>query len=306
MKNMIWRVIFAFAVYLVFSGGLAAEEIREVEYHEVSGSVVMAKHQYGSNMTCLATHEGLYFVDCGMKTELARTFRLDMEKKFSRKTLALLITHPHIDHFWGMAAFSDVDVVAAEPGANLWKKQLSIKFNDQVIESYSRIFPKFRESHKTAKPFMPTILFKDQIKFGTGNDVLIFTNTGGHTVCSSSVYFPGEKVLVSGDLVQVDQYPYFGDPGNDLDAWLGAFEQWEGMPIKKVCPGHGRPVDKSHINLMKNYFKDLVTVLRKLKKENLATGEVVRHPDLPKGYWPDEVKRPAWFDYCIAALYRKL
>jgi glyoxylase-like metal-dependent hydrolase (beta-lactamase superfamily II) len=277
-----------------------------MEYYEVSDSVVMAKHQYGCNITCLATQEGLYFMDSGLSTELARTFRQDMEKKFSRKTLALLITHPHIDHFWGMAAFSDVQVVAAETGKNLWKKQLSIKFNDQVIDSYTRIFPKFRESHKTAKPFMPTVLFKDQTVLGTGKNKLIFTNTGGHTVCSSSVYFPKEHVLVSGDLIQVDQYPYFGDPGNDMDAWLHAFEQWENMPIDKICPGHGPPVDKSYITLMKGYFTEMVSVLQKLKKGNVAVKEVIRHPDLPKGYWGDDVKRPVWFDYCIAALYQKL
>jgi glyoxylase-like metal-dependent hydrolase (beta-lactamase superfamily II) len=149
-------------------------------------------------------------------------------------------------------------------------------------------------------------MFKDRIKLGAGNDELIFTNTGGHTVCSSSVYFPGEKVLVSGDLVQVDQYPYFGDPGNDLKAWLNAFKQWENMPIEKICPGHGRPVDKSYITLMRNYFENLVSVLQKLKKENVALKEVIRHSDLPKGYWGENVKRPVWFDYCIAALYQKL
>ena len=135
----------------------------QIEYHIASDSVVMAKHQYGSNMTCLATEEGLYFVDCGLNTELAGQFRKDMEKKFTKKTVALLITHAHIDHFFGMGAFSDVKIISSETGKNLWDRQLSIEFNEKRIQAYDRIFSGFKESFPNARPFMPTEFFKDQI-----------------------------------------------------------------------------------------------------------------------------------------------
>jgi glyoxylase-like metal-dependent hydrolase (beta-lactamase superfamily II) len=304
ISGLIFLLLLGFLV--LFPINLSAEPVNDMEYCSVSPSVIMARHQYGANMTCLATDQGLYFVDCGMKTELARKFRTDMEEKFRKKTLALLITHPHIDHFFGMAAFSDVNVVAAEPGKNLWEKQLAIKFNDRLIEAYTRIFPKFRESQKSAKLFMPTLFFKDMIQLGEGEDKLIFTNTGGHTVCSSSVYFPKENILVAGDLIQVDQYPYFGDPTNDMDAWLSAFKKWQTLPIQKICPGHGRVVDKAYIGLMKDYFERLIEVLKGLKAQNLETKDVIRHPDLPAGYWGDQAERPAWFNYCMASLYQKL
>jgi len=307
MKNsFLVKVTFMFFSVAIFTMVLNSGGIAKSDYIKVTPKVIVAKHAYGANITCLATVEGLYFVDCGMNTEVARQFRQDMEKNFHKKTLALLVTHPHIDHFFGMGAFSDVEVVAAETGKNLWKRQLAIKFTEEKIQAYTRIFPKFKESIKTAKPFLPNHWFKDKKIYGNGKDLLIFTNTGGHTSCSSSVYFPGQGVLVAGDLVQVDQYPYFGDPTTDMDKWLSTFKEWENMPIKKICPGHGRVVDKGYIILMKNYFLSLISKLKEFKKQELSVNKIIRHADLPQGYWGDDVARPVWFDYCLAFLYSKL
>jgi glyoxylase-like metal-dependent hydrolase (beta-lactamase superfamily II) len=306
MKKINLLMLVSIGLSIIFSEILAAGELKKAKHITVSESVVMAKHDYGCNITCISTDDGLFFVDTGLNTELARQFREDMEKKFSKKTCALLITHVHTDHFFGMGAFSDVNVISSEVGKNSWRKQLAIEFTEKRIEAYDRIFSGFKESFPSAKPFIPTVFFRDKIILGEGKNQLIFTTTGGHTACSSSVFFPAQGVLVSGDLVQVDQYPYFGDPTNDMNAWLAAFKKWETMPIKKVCPGHGRPVNKSYITLMKNYFEKLISVLKKLKSRNLEAKVVIRHSELPEGYWGQEAKRPVWFDYCIASLYKSL
>ena len=205
-----------------------------------------------------------------------------------------------------MGAFSDIRVVASETGKSLWQKQLAIEFNEKRIEAFTRIFPKFRDSIKTAKPFMPTEWFNEKKVIGSGKSQVSFINTGGHTSCSSSVFFPLEGVLVAGDLVQVDQYPYFGDPSTDMNSWIETFKKWETLPIKKICPGHGGVVDKGYLKKMRNYFETLIFTLKQLKKQNLPVKEVIRHKKLPKGYWGDQIKRPVWFDYCIASLYTKL
>jgi len=306
MKRKKISILLLFSLFIV-SAGLSQEiENHNAEYINVSESVVLAKHAYGANITCIATNDGLIFIDCGMKTELAKQFRLDMEKKFNSKTFGLFVTHAHIDHFLGMGAFSDVKVFAAESSKKLWEKQLAIEFNEKAIQGYTNIFPKFRESVTTAKPFIPNEWFKEEKVLGSGEDELILTNTGGHTIGSSSLYFAKESVIVTGDLVQVDQYPYFGDPTTDMDKWLATFRKWESLPIKKVCAGHGRIVGKEYITTMKNYFESLIASLKELKKKNLDVREVVRHEDLPKGYWGKDKERPRWFDYCIASLYQKI
>ena len=229
-----------------------------------------------------------------------------MEKVFKKKTKALLCTHAHIDHFLGMAAFSDVEVVAAETGKPLWQRQLAIEFNEKAIKAYTKIFPKFGESIGTAKPFMPTKWFKDEVVFGEGENRVIFTNTGGHSADSSSVYFPRDKVLVAGDLIQVEQYPYFGDPSTDMDKWLGTFDRWLGMDIVAVCAGHGRGAKKDYIKMMKDYFVELIATVKKLKAEGLTVDKVYRNPALPKKYWPESKPEPRWWGYAVSTLYQKL
>jgi len=277
-----------------------------IDYVEVTDSVVLARPPLGSNMTCIATSAGLYFIDAGMNTDIARRFRVDMEKKFGKKTLALLMTHAHIDHFLGMAAFADTEVVAAETGQSLWQRQLTVEFTEQRIEAYSRIFPGFRECIRDAKPFAPAVWVKGEAVIGEGEDRLILTNTGGHSVDSSSVYFPAERVLVAGDLVQVDQYPYFGDPTTDMDCWLGTFDRWLGMDIAAVCAGHGRAVGKEYIRRMSAYFRDLIDTVKKLKEEGVAVEKVPHHPALPEKYWPETKEEPPWWGYAVAMIYQSL
>jgi glyoxylase-like metal-dependent hydrolase (beta-lactamase superfamily II) len=266
----------------------------------------MAKHEYGANITCIALDDGLVFVESGMSTELAAAFRSAMEARFERKTQALLLTHGHIDHFLGMAAFSDVDVVAAAVGKPLFERQLAIEFDEEKIEMYTGIFPKFRESIATAKPFLPTVWFDEETSLGKGDKRLVFRNTGGHTSCSSYVYFEPEGLIVAGDLLQVDQYVYFGDPTTDLDAWIATLKLWAGMEVRNIAPGHGRAVDRGYLPQVWGFFESLIATVKELKVEGVSIEETVRHSRLPKGYWDEKLPEPRWYPYCIAALYRSL
>lgn len=279
---------------------------QDIEYIKVSDSVVIARHGYGANIICFALDNGLVFSDCGMRTEVTARFRRDMEKNFGKKTLALFITHAHIDHFFGMAAFSDVKVFASRKSEELFTKQLHIEFSERRIRQYDIIFPGFRESLSTAKPFLPTDWFDKEMSMGEGEKRVVFKNTGGHTAGSSSAYLISEGVLAVGDLVQVDRYPYFGDPDVDIKQWIESLKYWESLDVKKVCPGHGRIVGSDYVRLVREFFERMVAVLKKLKDSNIPVPEVSTHPALPEGYWGDKVKRPVWYGFCIERLYKKM
>jgi glyoxylase-like metal-dependent hydrolase (beta-lactamase superfamily II) len=273
---------------------------------EVSPSVVMARHDFKANITCIALDDGLLFVDTGLSTEVAARFRSAMEKRFEKKTTALLLTHAHIDHFLGMGAFADVKVVAARAAKDLMERQLAGLFEEKAIEAYTGVFPMFGQAIGSAKPFLPSVWFEDEISFGTEERRVVFRNTGGHSSCSSHVYFAAEGVLVGGDLVQVDQHPYFGDPTTDLGKWIGALRAWEGMNVKKVCPGHGRVVETAYLTSIREFFESMVSTVRRLKAEGVGATEVASHPDLPSGYWGEGASPPRWWGFSIRSLYQTL
>lgn len=313
LKNR-WIHVFAAGLLMLadpFVAALAAEtatgESPALTYVDVSQSAVMLHNEkvHGSNMTCLATDEGLVFVDCGLFTDFAATFRKDMEERFGKKTIALFLTHAHTDHFFGMGAFADVPVVAAAAERPLFEHQLSINFQEHV-EGYKRVFPLFDKALETAKPFAPTEWIEKEKTFGTGKDQVVIRHTGGHTAGCAYALLASQGVLVSGDNVQVDYYPYFGDPTGDMAVWIETLVQWEGMDLKKVCPGHGRAVEKDYVTTMREYYEALVAALEKLKAEGVPIREAVVHPSLPKGYWPESLEKPGWFDPSVAGLYRSL
>lgn len=278
-----------------------------LSYVDVSESVVMLQNEkvHGSNMTCMATDDGLVFVDCGLFTDIAARFRKDMEARFEKKTIALFLTHAHTDHLFGMGAFADVPVVAAAAEKPLFEQQLSVDFQSRV-ESYKRIFPLFDEALKTAEPFMPTTWFDDEITFGSGKNQVAIRRTGGHTAGSSYALTTSRNVLVAGDNVQVDNFPYFGDRTGDMTVWIETLRDWEDMNLRSVCPGHGRVVDKAYVTAMREYYEELVAALRKLKSEGVPIREAVSHPSLPSGYWPEGLEKPGWFDPAVAGVYRSL
>jgi glyoxylase-like metal-dependent hydrolase (beta-lactamase superfamily II) len=280
-------------------------EIAPVEYVDISPSVVMAENPNGSNLTCIALDDGLVFIDTGLVTSIAADFRKAMEQRFERPTTHLFLTHGHIDHIFAMDAFSDVEVVAESSEKQLFENQIAIEWDEENTAVYQGIFPSFADAVATAKPFLPTVWVDDEQIFGTGDSRVVFATTGGHTTGSSYVWFPSEGVLVGGDLVQVDKFPYFGDQTNDLSSWITALKSWYEMEPTAICPGHGRAVDKDYLRLEWEYFEALITALGKLKAEGVPVEKAVVDPSLPAAYWPDQPE-PRWWKYCIALCYRSL
>ncbi|MCK5148835.1 MBL fold metallo-hydrolase, partial [bacterium] len=231
--------------------------------------------------------------------------RKDMEKRFEKNTLLLVLSHAHVDHFFGMGAFKDVPVYMAHEGRRYFEYQLSIDFNAQV-EAYSRIFPCFADAVKTADLFMPTKFFEGDLVLGHGRSIAVVRCTGGHSVGSSYVYVESEECIVAGDNVQVDYYPYFGDRSGNMNSWISALVAWELLEVKHICPGHGPTVDKEYMTTTRHFFQNLVSALKKLKIENTDIKQVIAHASLPKGYWPDELEKPLWYDPAVAQLYRSM
>ena len=273
-------------------------------YQEISSSVIFVDNIYGSNMVCIALGKELIFVDSGLRTIITQEFRKAMEKKFKRKGSTLIISHAHIDHFLGMGAFSDCKVIAAESGKERFTKFVNLDYNEQVVENFAKIFPSFKEAIQEANLFMPTIWIKD--KMILGNNQLTFQVVSGHSSCSSAVYLADEKIMITGDLLQVDAFPYFGEPDTDIQKWIATLKTWEQMNIKTFLPGHGRWVDKQYLSNVRKYFEDLVVALKSLKKEKMTIEDVLKHPSLPKGYWPKEVIKKPSFDYSITNLYKQI
>jgi glyoxylase-like metal-dependent hydrolase (beta-lactamase superfamily II) len=276
----------------------------DVSFEDVTESIVLAQNDYGANLVCVALEDELVFVDAGLHTGFTAEFRKAMEERFGPKASTLIMTHAHIDHLLGIGAFSDCEVVAAEAGRMRFERFLAAEYTEETIQSAERVFPHFRESIELAELSMPTTWVRDRMVLGGGD--VVFQLVGGHSSCSSSIHVIPERVIMAGDLMQVDRTPYFGEPDTDIDKWIGALKTWEGMDLDTVVPGHGANVDRNYATSVRVFFEEMLEALKSLKEEGVPLGEVAHHPRLPSGYWPADAERKPTYDFSINNLYRRL
>lgn len=276
-----------------------------MSYEEISKSVVFAQNDWGSNSVCIALEKELFFVDTGLNTSRAAKFRKTMEAKFNRKASTLILTHGHIDHILAMDAYSDLQVVGAEIGKKRFEGIANAELTEQVIENMSKYFVGFRESARDAKPLLPTQWVKDKIVFGD-NQEIIFKIVGGHSSCSSSIEFVHDRIIITGDLMQVDVYPYFGEPDTDLEKWINALKTWEDGNYKAVLAGHGKAVNSQYLSNVRTFFEQMFATTKELKKKALLVEEVLKHSVYADGYWPKDAVRTPSYDFSISNLYNKL
>lgn len=298
-------VIVMCSVVLVAAAASAQPPEGQAPYElvDVSPSVVMALHGNGSNITCVALEGGLIFFDASLSTRTATHFRHAMEKRFERPTAALVLTHAHLDHILGMAAFADVPVHAAAAGKPRWDHFLSIEWDERSIAGYGSVFPTLPKELPQATLRMPTAWFDDELVLGSGDGAITVLRTGGHTVDSSSVVVGPEKTVIAGDLVQARRRPYFGEPDTDFDAWIAAMRGWEVLEIGAVCPGHGPVIDGDELAAIRGWFEAAAVEMAEIKGGGASFEEVLADPRLPAGYWPSEDATPRWWAFCLKRLY---
>ena len=279
------------------------EDARPYELVEVSPSVVMALHNNGSNISCVAVEDGLVFFDASLSTRTASRFRAEMEARFERPTRALVLTHAHLDHILGMAAFADVPVYAAESGRPRWEHFVALEWDERTLAGYASVFPSLPEELPTAHLRLPTDWFSDELVLGAGDDALVIHRTGGHTVDSSSVVVGVEQVVIAGDLVQARRRPYFGEPDTDFSAWIDTLRRWEALDVGAVCPGHGPVIELDELRVIRRWFEEEFAAVAKLKVDGASLEDVVANEELPPGYWSEEDAVPRWWVYCLKRLY---
>jgi len=276
-----------------------------MRYDQVTENVTLLKMNQGSNIICIALDNELVFIDSGLNTIIARDFRREMEKKYERKASMLILTHGHIDHFLGMGAFSDCRIIAAEAGKKRFERFVYLEFTEEILDNMSRVFPSIKVAVAIAKLSMPNIWVKERKIYGK-NQELVFQIIGGHSSCSSTIYYAPDKILIVGDLIQADVYPYFGEPDTDMSKWIGALKEWEAEDFQFILPGHGGVLSKNYIPKVRIFFEKLIEELANFKSEGVTEDDLVKKALLEEGYWPEDAVRKPAYNFSVLNLYRNL
>lgn len=165
--------------------------------------------------------------DTHVSVEHARFIRRALEAEGARRFVVLL-SHCHLDHVAGTAAFADCEVIATARTA----EQLTAKRG--AIEAGTLSGP------PGIDPLvLPTLTFEDRMRLDVGRFRLEVIHVDIHSDDAAVVWMAEQDVLLAGDTME-DTVTYVADPGA-LDAHLIDLERLSELAPDRILPNHGDP-----------------------------------------------------------------
>ena len=107
---------------------------------------------------------------------------------------------------------------------------------------------------------LPDVFIDDRMVVrGAERDLEILTYGGGHTESDVFAHLPGERIVVTGDLLWVDSHPRTND--GDPAAWAGILDRIGSLGPQTLVPGHGALGGPDHLAALADYLRHLDRVV---------------------------------------------
>ncbi|WP_431274852.1 MBL fold metallo-hydrolase [Variovorax ureilyticus] len=147
----------------------------------------------------------------------------------------VVLTHYHAVRVLGASAYGADHILASQDTYDL-----IVERGEQDKASEIGRFPRLFAGVETVPPGMtwPTMTFTGKMTVWLGKlEVQLLQLGRGHTKGDTVVWLPGEKTLLSGDLVEFDATPYAGDAY--FQDWPKTLDNIAALKPKALVPGRG-------------------------------------------------------------------
>lgn len=241
-----------------------------------------ASSETSSHMSFIELETFLVMVDTGMNPENTMKMRKFAEKQIGKEFKYLLITHHHGDHTFGTKSFSDIDIVASRSTVEILEEKVKGDYQDKEI-------------------VLPNIIFEGEYKIKDGFREIRFIETHGHTQGSSFVYLPDERVILTGDLLFADMFPFAGDPSVNPYLWVEAFQKMIDLEPNLIIPGHGPISSVKELIKGQALIKEMLEYIEEKVEQGFSFTEILVAKDKP-----DFCKNASarWLNMTIEAFYK--
>lgn len=184
---------------------------------------------FESNMYVMHDEQGhILLVDpaCFTEADCQAVLRYIASIRTADADIRIVATHGHLDHLWG-----------AEWACRQFDKPVEVQEQDiQLAENQQAQYAFWGLNSKHAGMF-PVERLK-----AVGIPGCEIIETPGHTPGSVCLYWPEEKILLSGDTLFRMGYGRTDLPGGDMMQLIESLRHLFALPADvKVCPGHGAP-----------------------------------------------------------------
>jgi glyoxylase-like metal-dependent hydrolase (beta-lactamase superfamily II) len=207
-----------------------------------------------SNAGFVVTPGGVVVVDALGSPILAQKLIAEIKKITPQKVVALIVSHYHADHVYGLQEFKKIGVTIYAQGEG--RSYLSSETAKQRLIASRIDFAPWVNAN--TKLISADVWIEQKLKLTIGGIDFFISRVGpAHAPEDLMVYVPSEKVLFAGDLVFRGRIPFVGNA--DSKGWLAALDEIEKLNPNLVIPGHGaysvKPVED--ITFTRNYLKYL-------------------------------------------------
>jgi len=265
-----------------------------VELEQVSDNVwAHTKGETRGNVAVVKVKDSLVMIDTGMDPVTIKKVRDEAEKITGLTFKYLVITHHHGDHVFGNQVFEDCEIISSKSIKEIMKDQTEKYWTPERLEEHKAQAPEYKEKWKDLRFVLPKTTFEGDYIIGDEDERIEIIETNGHTKGSSFIYVPKDNVVITGDLLFAETYPYGGDPTADHYLWIDAFTQMIYLNPTRIVPGHGPITFKEELEIQQKYLELLVKKIEDLVVDGITKEELLDRSDLPDFPYetdPDRVK----------------
>jgi len=222
-----------------------------------------------ANVAAVDTGDGLCLLDTG--SVFAATAARDAIRGWrTERATTAVYTHGHIDHCMGTDVFEadgPIDVIAHEAVEDRFDRYVLTAGYNAVINQRQFRAPGLRWPTEFRRPDRT---FRDTLSVDLGNDAVELHHARGETDDHTWAWWPGRKVLCTGDLI-IWCSPNAGNPQKVQRyalEWAQALRAMSALGPEVLLPGHGLPVAGGDDCRM--VLDDTATLLESLVEQTLA------------------------------------
>jgi len=201
-----------------------------------SGVYVAVAEPESVNLGLIVGAQRALLVDTGSSPGQGRTIRAALAGVTNLPLTAVVVTHWHYDHAFGLAAFGDVPRIAHE------SVQASLSSAEAAADA-KRLGLDPRELGQ------PNVEIAVATAVDLGERRVEVAHLGrGHTEGDLVVVVPDAEVVFTGDLLESAGPPSFG-PDSVPDEWPATLDAVIGVmtATSVAVPGHGEPVNREFV-----------------------------------------------------------
>ena len=206
-------------------------------WRELRSGVYLAVAQPESvNLGLIVGSQESLLVDTGSSPAQGRTLRGSLTAVTDRRLAAVVVTHWHYDHAFGLAAFADIPRIAHE---SLHSRLASA----EAAEEAQRL------GLDPAELGQPNMELAVAAALDLGDRRVEIAHLGrGHTDGDLVVVVPDADLIFAGDLIESAGLPSFG-PDSVPDEWPATLDAVIGLMTAGTLavPGHGQPIGREFV-----------------------------------------------------------